>query len=80
MDWNADTIRALRERLGLTKTDFGRILYGPGPDQARRNVWRLETGARSPTGSLTLTLDRLDQGILDPEQELSRIKDEETVN
>lgn len=72
MQWTADRIRDLRERLGLSRSDFGRILYGP--DQSYRSVWRLEKGKHSPSPSAILTMERLDAGRLDPQVELSAMK------
>ena len=58
MNWTAEDIRAFRERLGLSQTDFANLL---GVDA--RSVRRWESGQGTPTGAALAVLNGLHQAM-----------------
>lgn len=56
--WNEEAIEGLRSRLGMDRTDFGKLLGVDG-----RTVWRWENGKGKPTGSAVAVLNGIQQGL-----------------
>jgi len=55
-------IRAIREKLGASPSEFGRLLLGADAGRPDKFVNRLEHGAVSPTRPVAVLLHWLDAG------------------
>ena len=56
--WDAPAIEALRTRLGMDRSNFGKLLGVDG-----RTVWRWENKKGKPTGAAVSVLNGIQQGL-----------------
>ena len=66
MDWTIERIAQMRDRLGLSRAEFARLL---GVDA--RTVYRWEAGESSPTGPAEAVLLGIDQALKAPSDGLT---------
>jgi DNA-binding XRE family transcriptional regulator len=69
--FNSNRVRALRDEYGLTQQELGAIVYGYDSDAMNRKAGhRLEKPDFNIPAAVRRTLERLEDGRLDPEMEL----------
>ncbi len=61
-DLKPDSIRAIREKIGASPSEFGRLLLGADAGRPDKFVNRLEHGAVSPTRPVAVLLRWLEAG------------------
>ncbi len=61
-EFTPDSIRAIREKIGASPSEFGRLLLGAEAGRPDKFVNRLERGAVSPTRPVAVLLYWLDAG------------------
>lgn len=67
-------VQALCHRFDLTREQLGRIVYGyEDGHQARKAGSRLATKEKEWPGPVRMTIRRLEDGTLDPNEELRRV-------
>jgi len=59
--WTPERIRTLREKLGMTQTQFGLELWDTNPATAQKNVSEIENDRMAPSGAVKRTLQRLEE-------------------
>jgi len=59
--WSPRQVKALREKLGLTQTEMGRLVWEGAPETAQKNLARIESGEVQPSAAVARTLRRLDE-------------------
>lgn len=74
-DWTT-RVQDLCTRLRLSRKQLGKIVYGYEDDgSARKAGSRLATKDKEWSGPVRLTIERLEDGTLDPNEELRRFED-----
>lgn len=69
--FDPDRVRALRDEHSLTQQELGAIVYGYDSDAMNRKAGhRLEKPSFNITAAVRRTLERLEDGRLDPDDEL----------
>jgi DNA-binding transcriptional regulator YiaG len=61
-DFTPDSIRAIREQIGASPSEFGRLLLGADADRPDKFIKRLESGNVGPTRPVAVLLHWLDAG------------------
>ncbi len=61
-EFTPDSIRAIREKIGASPSEFGRLLLGADAGRPDKFVNRLEHGGVSPTRPVAVLLHWLDAG------------------
>lgn len=59
-EWTGERVRALREHLRMTQTEFGQVIWDVNQGTAQSNVSRIERGELSPSAAVRRTLQRLE--------------------
>lgn len=59
--WTPDEIKELRERMGLTQSQFARQILGPRAKTTRQRVWVWEKGGVVPGAAVKRVLDLLEE-------------------